>query len=113
MSDDADVLDRVERRLVNHGVYVDAIEAEEDRIRLEYESVAPGDGVQPREAGRVINTFREFEAWEPRSIEATVYDADGDRRGSWRMDVEWLEALEAGDLSEVEFSERVIASIRE
>jgi len=108
-----DVLDRISRRLVTYGVYVREMDAGGDAVRIEYESLKPGDGVVPREAGQVINVFRESagDGWEPTDIVATVYADDGSRRGEWRMERAWLEALSAGELSEVEFSRRVIASI--
>ncbi|MFC7007135.1 hypothetical protein [Halalkalicoccus salilacus] len=64
----------------------------------------------------MINAFRELldEGWEPTTIEATVVNVDDDRRrGSWRMEESWLRALEAGELSEVEFSGRVLDTIEE
>jgi len=108
-----EALDRISRRLVTYGIYVRELDAGEDAVRIEYESLKPGDGVVPREAGQVINVFREFagDGWEPTDIAATVYGDDGRRRGTWRMERAWLEALSAGDLSEVEFSRKVIASI--
>lgn len=109
----ADTLERLELRLVTLGVYTEELTAGDDRIVLEYESIQPGTDVVAREAGEIVNVFREFfeEDLDPATIEATVYDEDGTRRGTWRADREWIEALEAGELSEVEFSQRVIDSI--
>ncbi|MDX1744796.1 MAG: hypothetical protein R3324_02565, partial [Halobacteriales archaeon] len=66
-----------------------------------------------RELGRVINMFRELhpDGWEGAAIEATVTDFDGDEKGTWHVDQAWLAALESGDLSEVEFSERVVETL--
>lgn len=113
---DDEHLERVSNRLMGRGVYFEAADREEDRLVIEYGTVAPGDGVPHQQIGKVINAFRELldEGWEPTTIEATVVNADDDRRrGSWRMEESWLRALEAGELSEVEFSGRVLDTIEE
>lgn len=113
---DDEHLERVSNRLMGRGVYFEAADREEDRLAIEYGTVAPGDGVPHQQIGKVINAFRELldEGWEPTTIEATVVNADDDRRrGSWRMEESWLRALEAGELSEVEFSGRVLDTIEE
>lgn len=113
---DDELLERVSNRLMGRGVYFEAAEREDDRLALEYQTVAPGDGVPHQQIGKVINAFRDLldEGWEPTTIEATVVDASVDhRRGRWRMEEEWLRALEAGELSEVEFSGRVLDTLEE
>lgn len=113
---DDEHLERVSNRLMGRGVYFEAADREEDRLEIEYGTVAPGDGVPHQQIGKVINAFRELldEGWEPTTIEATVVNADDDRRrGSWRMEESWLRALEAGELSEVEFSGRVLDTLEE
>lgn len=113
---DNEHLERVSNRLMGRGVYFEAADREEDRLAIEYGTVAPGDGVPHQQIGKVINAFRELldEGWEPTTIEATVVNADDDRRrGSWRMEESWLRALEAGELSEVEFSGRVLETLEE
>lgn len=113
---DDEHLERVSNRLMGRGVYFEAADREEDRLAIEYRTVAPGDGVPHQQIGKVINAFRELldEGWEPTTIEATVVNADDDRRrGSWRMEESWLRALEAGELSEVEFSGRVLETLEE
>jgi hypothetical protein len=114
--DDADdVVSRAESRLVSHGVYVDEVTVEADTYRLTYESVAADDAhaIPHREVGRVINVFRDLhpDDWEGADIEATVSDLEGTTLGEWHVQQEWLGQLNEGDLSEVEFSERVIETI--
>jgi hypothetical protein len=119
--DPEEVTSRVESRLVSHGVYVQEVTAEDEGgdegggYQLVYESIA-ADGasaVPHREVGRVINVFRDVhpEDWAGADIEATVTDLDGVELGEWHVRAEWLRALQAGDLSEVEFSTRVIETI--
>lgn len=113
---DDEHLERVSNRLMGRGVYFESADLEQDRLGIKYETVAPGDGVPHQQIGKVINAFRELldEGWEPTTIEATVVDANGGhRRGSWRMEEAWLRALEADELSEVEFSGRVLDTIEE
>ncbi|KYH25495.1 hypothetical protein HAPAU_21670 [Halalkalicoccus paucihalophilus] len=110
-----EVVEQVGYRLMGQGVYFESVERSEDRIEIEYETVAPGEGVPHRQIGRVITVFRDAieEGWEPVTIEATAVDTDGDLRGTWRMDEQWLYELENGDLSEVEFSGRVLDTLEE
>jgi hypothetical protein len=113
---DNEILERVSNRLMGQGVYVEAADYEDDRLRIEYETIAPGEGVPHQQIGQVINMFRDEleQGWEPTTIEATVTDAnEGRRRGSWRMDESWLHALEDGELSEVEFSGYVLDTLEE
>lgn len=112
---DDDVIEQVGYRLMGQGVYFESIDRYDDRIEIEYETIAPGEGVPHQQIGRMINIFREAidEGWEPVDIEATATSTDGDLRGIWRMDEEWLHALEDGELSEVDFSERVLQTLEE
>lgn len=113
---DDELLEQVSNRLTSQGVYLETADRDDDRLALEYETLAPGDGVPHQQIGTVINTFRDVieQGWEPTTIVATVRDVDEDsRRGRWRMDEEWLRELEAGELSEVEFSGRVLDTLEE
>lgn len=112
---DDDRLEQIGYQLMGQGVYLREIESTADPLRIEYETLAPGDGVPHQQVGQVITTFRNAieEGWTITTIEATVTDGDGDLRGTWRMDEAWLRALEAGELSEVAFSQRVLDTIDE
>ena len=116
MDDEAEDFEfRVESRLTSHGVYVDDVEQSEEGYSLTYESIAVADeGVVPhREVGRVINVFRDLhdDDWSGARIEGDVLDLDGNRRGTWHVEAEWLDALHNGDLTEVEFSRKVVDTI--
>jgi len=116
MDDEADDFEfRVESRLTSHGVYVDEVEQSEEGYSLTYESIAvANEGVVPhREVGRVINVFRDLHGddWSGVRIEGAVLDLDGNRRGTWHVEADWLDALHSGDLTEVEFSQRVVDTI--
>lgn len=115
MSDEHDFEFQVESRLTSHGVYVDEVVEGENRYSVTYESVAvDSEGIVPhREVGRVINVFRDLhpDDWTGAEIEARVTDLDGDPLGTWHVDAEWLDRLHNGDLSEVDFSEKVIETI--
>ncbi|WP_076430957.1 hypothetical protein [Haladaptatus litoreus] len=106
--------DQLEARLMSHGVYVMSLDADEERIEIEYESIKAGNtgAVPHREIGRVINVVRDL-AEKQRDVRGEVTDLDGDRVGNWRAKAEWFRELEEDELSEVDFSERVIESIRE
>ena len=106
---------RVESRLTSHGVYVEDVEETEAGYSLTYESIAVADeGVVPhREVGRVINVFRDLhdDDWAGDRIEGDVLDLDGNHRGTWHVEAEWLDDLHNGDLTEVEFSQKVVDTI--
>lgn len=105
-------VEQFEARLTSHGVYVTSLDRGENGIDLEYESIDAGqiDEVPHQEIGRVINVYREMTD-EPTDINALVADLDGESIGTWRADGEWLDRLADDDLSEVEFSGRVLETI--
>lgn len=110
---DDEIVEQVGYRLMAQGVYFESVDRYDDRLEITYETLAPGDGIPHQQIGRVITIFRDAigEGWQPKDIEAVVEDTDGGLRGTWRMDGAWLDALEAGELSEVDFSERVLDTI--
>ena len=114
--------EQFEARLTSHGVYVSSVEQDRGRDRederntetidVEYESIDAGriGEVPHQEMGRVVNVYRDV-ADESADIEALVTDLDGEPVGTWHVEAEWLDALEAGELSEVDFSGRVLDTI--
>lgn len=115
-ADDPLDADQLAARLTSHGVYVTDADLDDETVALTYESIAADEsgGVPHREAGRVINVVRDLlDDGTTVGLEAQVLDLDGEERGTWRMDADWLEALETGDLSEVEFSGKVVESIED
>ena len=76
------------------------------------------DGPPPRstaarggEACRVPG--RDERDWPVRGVAATVTDLDDEPLGSWHADADWFEALESGEMTEVEFSRRLIDGLDE
>lgn len=114
-SDTDDFAFQVESRLTSHGVYVDAVAEAGEGYEVTYESVsAESEGAVPhREVGRVINVFRDLhdDDWAGADIEAVVTDFDGVEQGRWHVDAEWIDRLHNGDLTEVEFSRKVVDTI--
>lgn len=106
--------DQLEARLMSHGVYVDSLDHDDERIDIEYESIAAGKAgaVPHREVGRVINVVRDLSE-TPRDVHGVVTDLDGESVGQWRAEAEWFRALEDEELTEVDFSQRVIETIDE
>ena len=113
--DDVDDFEfQLESRLTSHGVYVDEVSVDEDALEVVYESMAATEGAIPhRELGRVINVVRDLHPpdWRGIDIEAVVTDLDGRELGRWHVERDWIADLHDDDLSEVEFSERVIETI--
>ncbi|WP_049969247.1 hypothetical protein [Haladaptatus cibarius] len=106
--------DQLEARLMSHGVYVTSLNADEERIEIEYESIKAGNTsvIPHQEVGRVINVVRDL-VEKRRDVRGEVTDLDGERVGTWRAKAEWFRELEEDELSEVDFSGRVIESIHE
>jgi hypothetical protein len=115
LRDDIDDFEfQVESRLTSHGVYVTEVEESEGTYEVTYESMAVDEGVIPhREVGRVINVFRDLHTddWEGVDISGTVLDLDGNRQGTWHVEAGWIDELHNDDLTELEFSKRVIGTI--
>lgn len=113
--DQADLRERLEQRLMSHGVYVTDLEVSDGTLHIAYETATPGTGVPQREVGRVLNRVLEAheQGWEPMDLKGIVSDIDGEERGTWQADEEWLVGHEAGDLSDVDLSQRVLDTIED
>jgi hypothetical protein len=106
----------LESRLTNNGCYLQSVDFEDGTYRITYQSVAAdqhGD-VPHQQVGDIVNVFRTLfdeAGWEVGSVEARVTDLDDEVMGEWRADAEWFAGLRAGELTEVEFSKRVVATL--
>ncbi len=110
MSDDPGA---IEPTLRTYGVSVETID-EGDPLAVTYMTAFPGREVHRHEMGRVLNALIdrvEAGEWDPVRVEATVIRSPGDPLGSWTAEPEWFEALVEYDLSETEFSTRVIDTL--
>jgi len=106
----------LESRLTNHGCYLQSVAVEGDAYRLTYQSAAADQHgeIPHQQVGDVVNDFRKLfdrRDWPVRDVAATVTDLDDERLGVWRADADWFDALEAGEMTEVEFSQRVLDSL--
>jgi hypothetical protein len=108
----------LESRLTNNGCYLQSITVEGDTYAMTYQSVAADQHgeVPHQQVGDIVNVFRELfdhEDWPVRGVDATVTDLDDDQMGTWHAEAAWFEALEAGDMTEVEFSRRLVATLEQ
>ncbi|WP_226479062.1 hypothetical protein [Natrinema amylolyticum] len=113
----------LENRLMSHGLYVTDVRwmAETEPpgddgagIELEYEAVSEAPAVTSDEVGAVLRTLLTIgdeREWTPGRLEVTSLTTDGDVRGWWYVEREWFERL-GSDLSQVEFSERVLSTVK-
>ena len=110
-----DLAERIENRLMSHGVYVTDLDRGEERLDVTYETIHAEDEVPHADIGRVINLLRELreDDWDPVPVHGTATDLEGDELGSWRAEAEWFHALAAGEMTETEFSQRVLDTIEE
>lgn len=116
MSVPDDPYERIESRLMSHGIYVTEVESVADGVEITYETVHGTESVPHRDIGRVVNVLREFreeDVWDPEDVRGTALDLDGNRLGTWYVESEWLRELARMEITEPEFSERVLATIEE
>ncbi len=103
----------VEPTLRSYGISVESIDGGEP-LEVTYMTAFPGREVHRREVGRALNALldrAEAGAWSPVRVEATVVRSPGDVLGTWRADGEWFEALIDDELTETEFSTRVLRTL--
>jgi hypothetical protein len=103
----------VEPTLRSYGISVEEID-EGDPLDLTYMTAFPGREVHRAEIGRALNALidrAEADEWDPVRVEATVVRSPGDVLGTWRAEAEWFEALAAYEISETEFSTRVLETL--
>jgi len=103
----------VEPTLRSYGISVEAVEPG-DPLQLTYMTAFPGREVHHAEIGRALNALidrAEADAWDPVRVEATVVRSPGDVLGTWHADGSWFEELIGYEISETEFSSRVLATL--
>jgi hypothetical protein len=103
----------VEPALRSYGVSVESID-EGDPLDLTYMTAFPGREVHHGEIGRALNALidrAEADAWDPVRVEATVVRSPGDVLGTWHAESAWFEALLGYEISETEFSTRVLETL--
>ena len=103
----------VEPALRSYGISVEAIDGG-DPLDLTYMTAFPGREVHHPEIGRALNALidrADADEWDPVRVEATVMRSPGDVLGTWHAEAEWFEALASYELSETEFSSRVLETL--
>ncbi|WP_306058277.1 hypothetical protein [Natronococcus wangiae] len=115
----------LENRLMSHGIYVSEIAwiddepetvgapRDGDGLTVAYETIAEAPVVTSQEVSAVVRTLlsiAEEREWTPGRLEATSRTTDGEPRGRWHVEGEWFARL-GTDLSEIEFSQRVLDTI--
>ena len=103
----------LEPELRSYGVSVEAIDGG-DPLELTYMTAFPGREIHRGEIGRALNALidqAEADEWDPVRVEGTVVRSPGDVLGTWRAEAEWFEALASYEISETEFSTRVLDTV--
>lgn len=115
----------LENRLMSHGIYVtevawlgdepdaDGEPRDGEGLTLAYETVAETPSVTSQEVSAVVRTLlsiAEEREWTPGRLEVTSRTTDGALRGRWYVEEEWFAGL-GTELSEIEFSQRVLETI--
>lgn len=109
---DEDIVEHLELHLMSQNIYLNDAGVVDGTLELVYETVLPTGGVPPRQVGQVVVTLQDYEDWEPRDLAATLTNPDGVVHGTWEVREEWLRAVESGEMTEEEFTERAIEAIR-
>lgn len=109
---DEDIVEHLELHLMSQNIYLNDAGVVDGTLELVYETVLPTGGVPPRQVGQVVVTLQDYEDWEPRDLAATLTNPDGVVHGTWEIREEWLRAVESGEMTEEEFTERAIEAIR-
>jgi hypothetical protein len=118
MVSNAEVVDRLERRLMSLGVYVErhARESTDDgeTLHVEYETAA--GGLVSGDIGNVCTELVDAhgDGWEPVDCHFWAFATGGAGQflGDWEVRAGWLHALERGDISETDFSTLVLSTRR-
>jgi hypothetical protein len=105
---------QLESRLMGQGLYLSELAYLDSGYRIEYESLSADRGAMPQsELGDVINIFRDVleDDWPGTAIEAVITDFEGQPVAEWHVRAAWSTLLAEGDLSEIEFSDRVLGTL--
>lgn len=115
MTDSHPIEVALENQLMSQGVYVtDFDTSDEEYDRLEYEVVYDSAAVTPHEVGIVVRTTLklddERDDWELGGLEVVSRSTDGERRGSWHVEPQWVQNLHE-TITESGFSQLVLDTI--
>ena len=103
----------IEPTLRSYGISVEEVDVD-DPLSLTYMTAFPGREIHRQEIGRALNALidrAEADVWEPVRVEATVVRSPGDPLGTWTAKGEWFDRLLEYELSETEFSTRVLSTV--
>lgn len=122
--------DVLETHLMSDGLYVTNCERHEDAIHVGYETPTLSDGVPRGQVGTVLRLLLDLAGietegrdvsgipeageWEPDDVHVWVFDDEGDDRsqkGMFEVHAGWFRALDAGYLSETDFSTLVLSTL--
>lgn len=105
----------LEAELRANGISVESLDPD-GTVEVTYMTAFPGERVEHGEIGRACNALLDAaraDEWEPTRVEATVVRSPGDVLGTWHVEGEWFAALLDGEMTETEFSTRVLDTLSE
>ncbi|WP_255151385.1 hypothetical protein [Halorarius halobius] len=127
--------DALETHLMGEGLYVTNCERHDGAVHVGYESPAMSEGVPRSQVGTMLRFLLDLAGietegrdvggvpqagtWEPEDVhvwaftepEASASDDERERRGHYEVREGWFHALEAGHLSETDFSTLVLSTL--
>ncbi|MFB6117504.1 hypothetical protein [Halosegnis sp.] len=126
-----DLGDVLATHLMSDGLYVTDCERHDGAVHIGYESPGVGETIPQTQVGsllrllldlagietegRDVSGIPEVGEWEPENVEVWAFeDADADDReatGHFEVHEGWFHALEAGYLSETDFSTLVLSTL--
>lgn len=127
----AELEDVLETHLMAEGLYVTNCERHDGALHVGYESPGIGDGIPRTHVGTMLRLLLDLAGidtegrdpsgvpetgmWEPETVEVWAFDdADEDERtssGHFEIREGWFHALDAGHLSETDFSTLVLSTL--
>lgn len=103
-----------EESLRDEGIDVSSAEQDGDTLSLEYETSRTDEGAVEAEGAIVAGSYADLtgDGYESDRLEVTIYQAaTGERIADYHIESEWAQQYNDGEISSVEYEERVTETI--
>lgn len=110
---DEEIITLFESLVESEGMTVETAEMQGDIFTVEYTSYSQTERELASEIGYVAGAYAGMvgEGHTSDRMEATILAASGEPAGTFYVEYEWAEAYENGEISDEEFSQRVISTL--
>lgn len=99
--------------VTDHGIDLRTAEMDGDRFVVEYYSSAQTETEFAEEMGYLVGAYAGVvdEGYGGERMDVTVLAADGSTAGTFHAEREWAESYNAGEMSDEEYSQRVLQTL--